>query len=48
MRDGEPVVLDVNRTPALRPDAQALAAEIVAALADGLQSLSAGPDGGRI
>ncbi len=39
MRDGEPVVLDVNRTPALRPDAQALAGEIVATLAGGLQSL---------
>ena len=47
MRDGEPVVLDVNRTPALRPDAQALPGEIIAALAEGLQSLSAMWDGGR-
>jgi len=39
MRDGEPVVLDVNRTPALRPDAQALAREIIEGLAGGLQSL---------
>ncbi len=40
MRDGEPTLIDVNRTPALRPDAEALAGEIVAALAGGLQSLS--------
>jgi len=40
MRDGEPVVLDVNRTPALLPDAQALAGEIIATLAGGLQSLA--------
>jgi hypothetical protein len=39
MRDGLPVVLDVNRTPALQPDAQLLAGEIVAALAGGLETL---------
>jgi hypothetical protein len=41
MRDGQPVVLDVNRTPALRPEAQRLAAEIVEALAGGLETLAA-------
>jgi len=38
MREGVPIVLDVNRTPALHPSAQALAGEIVEALAGGLQS----------
>jgi hypothetical protein len=47
IKDGTPIVLDVNRTPALQPDAQGLAGEIVAILAGGLQTLSPTLDVGR-
>lgn len=42
MREGVPVVLDVNRTPALRPDARSQASEIVETLAGGLETLGSG------